>query len=272
MITFTSYRRMGDLIFSLWFTKEYCQKTNQKCIYHIQTNVKLGQPSWLDVTHMNSNVFFTRQTAEFIKPLLQKCQFIDHVMIGDTIPEGAINLNKFREEAINLYSGDLRDYYYNFGDQILPREFWKPILDVEPNDRFKDKILLTLTERYVNVAINYVELKQFADKIVFMGTEKEYKIFCQKQFKIDQLYIPKNLLECAQSMKGSLGYISNQTGFFALAEALNVPRILFPVDWMYGPDYKVYQGPKNVIPLGGRCQNISKSQMIKKAVKEIFFN
>ena len=269
---FSSYRRLRDLIYSLWFTKEYCQKTNQKCIFHIQTNVKIAQPSWLDVTHMNSNILFTRQSAEFIKPLLQKCQFIDHVMIGDTIPVGAIDLNKFRSEAIGLYSGDLRDYYYNFGDQILPREFWKPILDVQSDYRFKDKILLTLTERYVNVAINYTELKQFADKIVFMGTEKEYNLFCKKYFEVSQFVIPKTLLEAAQYMKGSLGYISNQTGFFALAEALKVPRILFPVDWMYGPNYQVIPGPKNVLPLGGRCQNISKNQMIKKAVKEIFFN
>ena len=270
MLTFTSYGRMGDLIYSLNYVKEYCQKTNQKCIYHIQTNVKIPQPSWLDQTHMNTNIFLSRQSAEFIKPLLQKCQFIDHVLIGDSKPQGAINLNQFRTEAIGTYSGDLRDYYYNFNDQTLPREFWKPVFDVQPDKKFEGKILFTLSERYVNPGINYCKLKMFEDRLVFLGTEKEYNVFAQKDFKVKQLATPKNLLEVAQWMKGSLGYISNQPGFFAVAEAMKIPRILFPVDWMYGPDYRVIPGPKNVLPIGGRCQNISKYPIVQRAVKDVF--
>lgn len=269
-LVFSHYGRLGDLIWSLWYVKEYCQKTNQKCIYHIQTNVKIPQPSWLDNTHMNSNVFLTREAAEFIKPLLQKCQFIDQVLIGAERPAGAINLNEYRTESLNLYGGDLRDAYYNFGEQTLPREYYKPVFDVEPSPKYKDKILFTLTQRYVNPAINYVKLKMFEDRLVFIGTEREYNVFAQKDFKVKQLATPKNLLEVAQWMKGSLGYISNQTGFFAVAEALKVPRILFPPDWMYGPDYKIIPGPKNTVPIGGKCQNISKYPIIQRVVKDVF--
>lgn len=270
MITFTHYGRIGDLIWSLNYVKEYCEHINQKCIYHIQTNVKISQPSWLDQTHMNTNIFLSRQSAEYIKPLLQKCQFIDHVLIGDSRPQGAINLNQFRTEAIGTYSGDLRDFYYNFGEYTLPREYWKPILDVEPDKRYEGKILFTLTQRYVNTAINYCKLSKFRDRIVFVGTKREYDVFCEKEWKVEQLYTPKNLLELAQVMKGSLGYISNQTGFYAVAEALKVPRILFPPDWMFGPNYQVIPGPKNTIPIGGKCQCISKYPIIQRAVRDTF--
>ena len=270
MLIFSHFGQLGDIIFSLWYVKEYCQKKNQKCIFHLQTDVKIKEPSWLDKTHFNPTSFLSRQSAEFIKPLLLKCQFIDQVVIGTNKPEGAIDLNQFRTEAINLYSGDLRDFYYNFNDQVLPREFWKPILDVQPDKRFEGKILFTLTERYVNPGINYCKLTKYRDRIVFLGTEKEYNIFCEKEWKVNQLYTPKTLLEVAQLMKGSLGFISNQCGFFAVAEALKVPRILFPADWMYGPTYQIISGPKNVLPIGGRCQNISKYPRVQECVEGTF--
>lgn len=270
MITFTHFGQMGDIIWSLWFVKEYCEKKNQKCIFHLQTNVKIKQPSWLDQTHLNPTSYLSRQSAEFIKPLLLQCNFIDQVLIGDDRPVGAINLNDFRDEGINVYGGDLRDFYYNCDEQALPREYWKPILDVEASDQFKDKILFTLTERYVNRAINYVKLKKFEDKIVFMGTEKEYKKFCEMEWKVKQLVTPKTLLEAAQWMKGSIGYISNQCGFFALAEALKVPRILFPPDWMMQPNCKVIPGPKNTVPVGGKCYSISRYPIIQNTVEKLF--
>lgn len=270
MLTFSHFGRMGDIIYSLWYVKEYCQKTNQKCVFHLQTDVKINQPTYIDATHMNSNILLSKSSAEFIKPFLENCQFIDHVQIGPNRPKGAINLNQFRTESINVYSGDLRDYYYNFGEETLPRQFYNPITNVEPSPKYKDKILFTLSERYVNPGINYVKLKIFEDRLVFVGTEKEYNVFAQKDFKVKQLAKPKDLLEVAQWMKGSLGYISNQTGFFAVAEALKVPRILFPVDWMYGPSYQVVPGPKNVLPIGGRCQNISKYPIIQRTVRDVF--
>ena len=270
MITFTHFGQTGDVILSLWFVKEYCQAKNQKCIFHLQTNVKIKKPSWIDQTHFNSTTYLSRQSAEFLKPLLQKCDFIDQVMIGDERPVGAINLNEFRDEGINVYGGDLRDNYYQFNELALPREYWKPVLDVEPSDQFKDKILFTLTERYVNRAINYVKLKKFEDRIVFMGTEKEYKRFCEMEWKVKQLITPKTLLEAAQWMKGSKGFISNQNGFFALAEALKVPRILFPPDWMQQPNCQIIPGPKNNLPLGGRCASISKYPIIQATVEKLF--
>lgn len=71
-------------------------------------------------------------------------------------------------------------------------------------------------------------------------------------------------------MKGSLGYISNQCGFFAVAEAMKIPRVLFPADWMYGPNYQIIAGPKNILPIGGCCQTVSKYHRVKNVVKETF--
>lgn len=267
MITFSHYGRIGDIILSLWYVKEYCQKVNQKCIYHIQTNVKVPAITQTEKTYIDPRFHLIRQSAEFLKPLLQKCQFIDHVQIGDTRPQGAINLNQFRTEGINVYGGDLRDFYYNFGDFVLPRAFYEPIIDVQPDFKYKDKILFTLTERYVN-CINYVKMKPFKDHIVFMGTEKEFNTFNKNQFVLDNRIVVGNMLEAAQYMKGAKGYVSNQTSFFALAEALKIPRVLFPPDHMM-INYKVIPGPKNLLPIGGWCQTISRADRIPVVLKQL---
>lgn len=261
------YGRTGDIIWSLWWVKALSQKIGQKITFHIQTNVKIPLVTQIEKTHSNPTIHMSVQSAEFLKPLLQNCQFIDQVLISDQIPSGAINLNTFRSEGINLYSGDLRDAYFNFTDYVLQREYQKPILDVQPDYKYKDKILFTLTERYVNT-INYIKLKQFEDSIVFIGTEKEYLNFNQSYFKIKQKIAPSNMLEVARYMKGAKGYIANETGFFALAEALKVPRILLPPDYMFF-DYRVVPGPKNVIPIGGWSQSISKANKLPDVVSQM---
>lgn len=268
MITFTHCGRSGDIIFSLWYVRAYCNKVGQKAIYHLQTNVFIPKPTSIDKTHKDGDNMLTYSSAQFIKPLLQKCQFIEEVLIGDQRPEGAIDLNLFRSEAINLYSGDLREFYYSFGDYALARDFEKPVIDVQPDYKYKDKILFTLSQRYVN-PLNYVKLKKFEDKIAFMGTEKEFKHFNENYFKLKERVVITNMLEAAQYMKGSVGYIANQTGLFAVAEALKVKRCLFPVDWMM-VDFKVIPGPKNVIPVGGECYSTSKANMIPIILEQMF--
>ena len=53
MITFSFNGRIGDLVYSLWYVKQFAQRIQSKVNYHIQTNVPLSNPSWIDKTHMN---------------------------------------------------------------------------------------------------------------------------------------------------------------------------------------------------------------------------
>lgn len=262
---------IGDILCSLWYIKQLSQKLNQKINFHIQTNVKVINPTQIDNSHENNGVHCPTKLALFIKPFLQKCEFLNSVTVGNEIPEGALNCDVMKVNPLNTMGGDMRDYIYNYflNDIILPREFWKKIIDVEPNYKYKDKIIFTLTERYLNVLIDYRILEYFKDRLVFLGTDKEYNIFNQKYFKIDEKISPTTLLEVAQYIKGCRGFISNQTGFFIVAELMKTPRILLPPDFMmYGN--KVGFGPKNTLPQGGWCQNVSFTNRLIPCIEQMW--
>lgn len=273
MITFSYNGRIGDIVYSLWYVKELSERICDKVNYHIQTNVKIPNPTDVDRSHMNSTVYMSRQSAQFVKPFLQKCQFINEVTIGDQVPANAQNFDVMKTKFLNTFGGQMRDYCYNFFfDQFdLPREYWKPVLDVDANNRYSGKVLFTLSQRYVNGVINYNLLQQFKDLLVFIGTEKQFNIFNQNYFELNERCAPTSLLEVAQLMKGAVGYISNQTGFFAVAEAIKVPRILLPCDLIKQGKQYVF-GPKNVLPLGGWCQNISIDQKLVPSLIQMLQN
>ena len=251
MITFAHHGKIGDLIYSLNFCLELVQRFNQSQFnYFIQTNVP----------HLNNSVgdkgvVLTAEAAKFIEPLLKAQPYIKLVSYGDLIPVKAIHLNDFIRQPINFTAGDIRDYYYGLTNVMLPRQFWKKILFVEPNNKFKDKILFTLTERYINCNVDYKQLEQFKDSIVFLGTEAEHKVFCQKYFQMQFAGKFNSLLQIAELIQGCKGYISNQTGLFALAEGLKVNRGLITADHIIEEEKRKF-GPVNVFPLGGMCSTI----------------
>ena len=264
MVTFTHAGKLGDLIYSLNFCLELVQYFNGKFFdLHIQTNVQ-HQKSIVG----QSGVIFTTEAAQFIKPLLEAQPYINKVTIGDQVPAEAIDLNRFKKQALNYYAGDIRDYYYNLTNVMLPRAFQKRILIVQPNNKFKDKILFTLTERYINCNINLKKIEQFKDDLVFLGTEQEYNTFCKNYFNVQSAGKFNSLLEVAELMAGAKGYISNQTGFFALAEGLKIDRGLICSDVMIVQNKKQL-GPVNVLPLGGFCSTIHSSYKLQDVIKNL---
>lgn len=143
---------------------------------------------------------------------------------------------------------------------------------MEPNYRYKGKILFTLTERYVNQALDYTKLKDFRDRLVFIGTESEYRIFQKKYFDLEraELTPEDNLLTVARYLAGAKGYMSNQTGFFALAELMKINRILLPPDWIiWNGEKELVPGPKNNLPLGGWAHSVSFTPKMVITVKEL---
>ena len=159
-ITFSHYGMIGDLIYSLHFCLEFAQiQGHTKFNYHIQTNVPFT-PSECELSSRGDRtVFFTKQEAQFIKPLLEAQPYINQVTIGDDLPEGAIDLSRFRLLTLNLAAGDIREWYYQLIANLLPKEFWKQLLFVKPSPQFKDKILFTLSERYINCFVDFEDMK-----------------------------------------------------------------------------------------------------------------
>jgi len=147
---------------------------------------------------------------------------------------------------------------------------------VDPNPAYKDKILFSLTERYVNRGIDYMALKEFRDRLVFIGTNSEYRTFQKKYFELDraELKPEDSLLTVAQYLAGAKGFMANQSGFFSLAELMKINRVLLPPDWIReeGSDGKLGElvsGPKNNLPLGGWANSVSFTPKMVDAVKEL---
>ena len=147
---------------------------------------------------------------------------------------------------------------------------------MDPNPAYKDKILFSLTERYVNRGIDYMALKEFRDHLVFIGTDSEYQTFQSKYFELDraELKPEDSLLTVARYLAGAKGFVSNQSGFFSLAELMKINRVLLPPDWIReeGSDGTIgdlVAGPKNNLPLGGWANSVSFTPKMVDAVKEL---
>jgi hypothetical protein len=210
----------GDILFSLYFCNELTEYENQKQFdFHIQINVPDTVPN-----HPNNGKRMTEAAAKFIIPLLNTQSYIKNVSFSENIPNHAINLDNFRKLPINFMSGNICRWYYNLCPVHLPADFTKPVLTCKANNKYKDKILISYTERYVNVTIDYKKLKEFQDKLVFIGLPKEYELFSNRFFNLEYCKT-KDALEVAEYMTGAKGFLGNQSGLFSIAECLKIPRI-----------------------------------------------
>lgn len=272
MITFSHAGKMGDVLSSLYFCLETASSVGEKEFnYCLQIN---KQSSDFSKYFPADGVLLTREKAEFIRPLLESQPYIGRVLILEETERGFVDLNYFRNGYVSLVGGEIRDWYYTFSRNTLPREFWKKILFVEPDPSYRDKILFSLTERYVNRGIDYMALKEFRDHLVFIGTDSEYQTFRSRYFELDraELKPEDSLLTVARWLAGAKGFMSNQSGFFSLAELMKINRVLLPPDWIRegeGDGSRLMAGPKNNLPLGGWANSVSFTPKMVDAVKEL---
>lgn len=263
---------MGDILYSLYFCCEISSYYEyDQFDYNIQINRKRSDFE-KDQYPSRDEILFSEKDAEFVRPLLESQPYVRKVTVCEEPGKDSVSLNSFRNGHISPLGCEIRDWYYNFSRVTLPRAFWKPIIHVEPDFTYRDRILFTLTERYVNSGLDYMQLKEFRNRLVFIGTDREYQAFQKEYFELDraELKPEDSLLTVARYLAGAKGYISNQTSFFALAELMKVNRILFPPDWVEEKDKnKVSFGPKNNLPLGGWANSVSFHPRMKAAVKEL---
>lgn len=257
MYYFAHSGKIGDLLYGLCFCKDMADFSgDHKFNFHILTDL-LYEPNAMVSDTSQAIPFLSKKDAEFLLPFLKAQPFINKVTYGSDLHEYGDNIvlvSDHANEPINTFTGDIRQWYYSNSTIVFPKEYWKPIFSVKPDYKFKDKILFTLTPRYVNCYINFNILERYKDNMVFLGTEKEYNDFCQKYFKMDYAGKFTNLLEIAQILAGAKGYMANPTGLYAVAEGLKIPRALVACDYVkvkFENGEQIISGPSNVLPLGG---------------------
>ena len=159
MFSFSHAGKMGDILFSLYFCCEISSYYKyDRFDYNIQINRKRSD---FEKNPASDETLLTKADAEFIRPLLESQPYVREVTICEEPGKDSVNLNRFRSGHISPLGCEIRDWYYNFSRVTLPRAFWKQIIQVEPNPAYRDRILFTLTERYVNSGIDYMQLKEF---------------------------------------------------------------------------------------------------------------
>lgn len=193
------------------------------------------------IIFMNGGILCLRKKPHynFLYSLLKKQDYLNDIFYEKDVLDAdlnkIINLDEFR----NIHKNDLNKHLIKCHLEVVKGKVdlstsW--LSNIDPI--FKSKIIINRTPRYHNKKeIKWEVLEKYKKYCLFLGTEKEYKLFLKK-YKFDiNYYKCKDALEIARIIKGSKIFIGNQSLCFSLAEAIKCPRIL-----------EVYYGKNNCQP------------------------
>lgn len=264
MFTFNHSGKIGDLLYSLYFCKSISQAIGEfKFNFHIQTNV----PEIM-TGRQHNKIRLTEAGAKFIQPLLKIQPYINNLTISDDWDEKNVqngyNLDAFRQLPINFHGGFIIEWYYNLTNLPLRRDYESPMLIVESNKEYSNKIILLATERYFNPFVELSVLKPYQKDMIFIGLENEYN-FVKKSLDIPRVDV-KDALEVAQILKGAKLVISNQNGNFTIAELINANRILISPHFQ-NFNGQLVPGPANNVCHGGWFEYANTSNKLEGLMK-----
>lgn len=192
--------------------------------------------------------------AERLRPLLERQPFVESVTVSDAVPDGAFDLDLFRiQTCIPLWGNSIVHYYaplapwlVDVPDLSKPWLFGGRIIDLGGKS-----VALFATERFRRPGFSFSFLEPYRDEILFLGTDAEHAAFEKANFPVFHRTISDfaDALDVLSSVRLAIG---NQTGFFAMAEALKIPRLLLVSD----------RDP-NVVPCGGAYQFLHETESAK---------
>lgn len=175
----------------------------------------------------------TKKNFQMLLPLLKTQKYLSEIKYHEK-ENIDVDLDLFRKMPFNIMFHSVRWYSHITG---TPIDMNKKFLNVKKNNKFKDKILILITQRYRNYLINYKFLNK-KKNIIFIGLKNEYENL-RNQIKNLKFYNFKNFLEMAEAINSCKFFIGNLNFAFSLAEALKAPRLLensldFPVVYPIG--------------------------------------
>lgn len=233
----------GDLIQSLPSIKHIYETTGKKGVIIQRLNVPAEYQYGAVHPVVDSNgvmVTMNEKQWSMLVPLIESQEYIDHCEVFNG-QKYDVDLNKCREGYYTTLPFGVISRWVSYCDPALQCDITKSWVYV---DSFitddKPKIIVNFSERYRNPHITYFFLKKYEDRILFVGTDKEYNLFkTQNELNIDHLLV-SNFHELARHIKSSLFFLGNQSMCWNIAEAMGVPRIL-----------EVCREASNCIPLTG---------------------
>lgn len=216
-VHFKHFGLVGDIIYAIPAMKALAGDKQIKL--HLQINQKSLYTK--NMNHANKGKILTEKSVELLAPLLlsQPGFAVCDILTDQRVD---FDLDEFRQFPFDYNTNHIcRWYFHMYGISADLGQSW---LQVQPNEHFKNDIVIARSFRYRAPGISYNFLQAYP-QISFVGLKEEYE---DLKLQIPHLkYQPvANFLEMAQVIAGSKFFIGNQSFPFALAEALKVKRAL----------------------------------------------
>ena len=224
MTTWKHSGNAGDIIYMLPTIAKYSQ--GKPTLY---LNIDRPAQYAAGIEHPLRNVMLNEATAQMLVPLCEAWGI--EAVIGNA-ENFDYDLDKFREQGINLSAYDIRRWILAEYPELIPPVDWNKRVYI-PGDMERpgaaQYITVNLSTRYRNsVAGNDDKWRLLNDQpfeVHFLGLESEYIKFCQ--LVPNAIHRPvKDFLEMASVMWHGEFHFGNQSSPFALAEIYDIPRAL----------------------------------------------
>lgn len=245
MITVKHSGNVGDLIYALPAIKQLSLIANEKVTVLLKLNVEAHYSPGNDIHPVKDgsgkHVMLNANMFELVKPLLMGQEYIKTVKKWKESDNVDVDLDMFRTpRQVNTSAGNISRWYFYHYPQ-LTADLTTPSIEVKNvHQDLSEKILISRSQRYHNLNMDYSVLKPIEDKLLFIGVDEEYEEFkAQYGLNVERLVI-KDFMHMAECIASCKFFIGNQSSPFAVAEQLKVPRIV-----------EVYPPAPNVIPTGG---------------------
>jgi hypothetical protein len=173
---------------------------------------------------------------DMLSPLVCSQEYIQDFRVYDG-EEVNVDFDLIRMERYTNQPRGSLNRWYNYVFPQMATDLSKPWLKA-PKSNLKN-IIINFTQRHRNSFVTYYFLRDYKEKIVFVGLQKERDLFC-KAWNLDvPLLEVKDFLQLATVIQSSNFFLGNQSFCFQLAEAMKTPRIL-----------EIFPIMPNVIPIG----------------------
>lgn len=257
MIDFKHSGFISDIIYSLDAIREACIMNDEKAHIHLNVGELNQQHSNQGSRHQPLRLL--KEDVDSLWPLLVKQDYISDVSFFDgDYDKINVDLDLWSTQPINFNGGDNRRYYLSMTG--ISTDLSKPSIDVKVNERYNNKVVISVSTYLNNPNVDLSVLDKFTQKgkFIFLGSELEY----QKLSKVVngiKFVKPKDHLEAAQIIKGSSLFIGNQNDYYSIAEAIKTKRLLI-----------VSPQQPNVIPMGGECYDVHYTKLFEFLLNKHF--
>ena len=206
--------KLGDFIHSLIVCKRIYEKTGKKAILYISNIGDIFERP-LEFTH-----------AE-LKPILENQEWLSEFKIhqGELVD---ICLNDYRNSPHLYKTNWINIYFQSFLNETPPKEYnW---IEMPKNREFENSLIVNRAiHRYGPMSPPVIEsyrqiMSEFSERYFVCFDQHQYDNFELKS-EFD-LILVSNLYEYFEIINSAKLFIGNQTGPYAWASAMNVPRVL----------------------------------------------